>query len=229
MEERTVKTEARGITPSGDAGEAPSLDRRRLPSLSHRSTSHVDERPHLPITPVQSVAGPSYLSLAALTGGMPMSGGYTPNRFTSQPYYFRQNSRSGDSADPDDLNDTEMLPRRLREYLKLPAHIRKDARYASDASEQAIRIFDSSIVAERALVCEQVRAIIDDQGPVELAEVQKEHLHILLCASPTDAQHVFVLRSLRKLVKMSRDAANASRMYDEQGNRRPEVRPNQLA
>ncbi|MCP3668656.1 MAG: hypothetical protein GY696_40275, partial [Gammaproteobacteria bacterium] len=38
-----------------------------------------------------------------------------------------------------------------------------------------------------------------------------------------------MLRSLRKLMKMSRDAANASRMYDEQGNRRPEIRPNQLA
>ncbi len=158
-----------------------------------------------------------------------MSGGYTPNMFTSQPYYFRQNSRSGDSAASDDPDDTEKLPRRLREYLKLPAHIRKDARYPSDASEQAIRIFDSGIVAERALVCEQVRAIIDDQGQVELARVQKEHLHILLCSSPTDAQHAFVLRSLRKLMKTSRDAANASRMYDDQGKRRPGIQPNQLA
>ncbi len=121
MEERTVKTEVRGDTPS---------------PLTQEPSPHVRDRPHLPITSVQSATGSSYFSFAASAGGIPMSGGYTANMFTSHPYYSQQGSSLGDSAGSNELDDTEKLPKQLREYLKLPIHIRKGARYPSDASEQ---------------------------------------------------------------------------------------------
>ncbi|MCP3663579.1 MAG: hypothetical protein GY696_13990, partial [Gammaproteobacteria bacterium] len=62
-----------------------------------------------------------------------------------------------------------------------------------------------------------------------LALVQKEHLSSMLTKSANDEEHLYVLSSLRKLLRWSRDAVNSRRMFDRDHVRRPDIFPHQLA
>ncbi|MCP3664675.1 MAG: hypothetical protein GY696_19655, partial [Gammaproteobacteria bacterium] len=148
--------------------------------------------PLYPRTPTQLFAGTS--------GGIPMGARPAPRSPTGEQ------TRLGPSqAHGGDLYDRNLLHPHLIRGRRLSKEDRNAVEVPGQATFHHTTDLDHALLLERGKVIQQVRAAANEDSVV-LALVQKEHLSSMLTKSANDEEHLYVLSSLRKLLRWSRDA-----------------------
>ncbi|MCP3661051.1 MAG: hypothetical protein GY696_00925, partial [Gammaproteobacteria bacterium] len=147
----------------------------------------------------------------------------TPRPPTGEQIRLRPSQAQGG-----DLYDRDLLHPHFIRCRRLSKEDRITVEIPGQASFHHTTDLDHALLRERGKVIQQVRAAANEDSVV-LALVQKEHLSSMLMKSANDEEHLYVLSSLRKLLRWSRDAANSRRMFDRDHVRRPDVFPHQLA